>query len=133
MSNIQTYLLGALCVSSVMMWWFNTNLPIHIVQILNKLGLKKNNKTFWYSETPIELWTQHDYVNWKMRSLPAWLDELTACTGCFSMHVSFWFALLLVSFNIYNCASFSFFLLAWLGWPYISNVTLALLKKLQKH
>jgi hypothetical protein len=25
------------------------------------------------------------------------------------------------------------FLLAWLGWPYISNLNLAILKKLNKH
>ena len=133
MSNIELYITGALCVSSMMMWWFNTNLPIHIVQILKWAGFKKNDKDFWESDTPINLWTQMDFTHWKMRSLPAWLDELTACPGCLSMHLSFWTALCVTILTWRGYESLILFLLAWLGWPYISNVALAFLKKLQKH
>jgi hypothetical protein len=133
MSNIEIYILGSFCVSSMMMWWFNTNLPIHIVQILKKAGLKKNDKEFWEADTPIHLWTQMDFTHWKMRSLPAWLDELTSCPGCLSMHLSFWTSLLITSLTYHGYESLTLFLLAWLGWPYISNVALAFLKKLNKH
>ena len=133
MSNIELYITGALCVSSMMMWWFTTNLPIHIVQILKWLGFKKENKEFWESDTPIHLWTQMDFMHWKMRSLPAWLDELTSCPGCLSMHLSFWTALFVNVLTWHGYESLILFLLAWLGWPYISNVALAFLKKLQKH
>ena len=133
MSNIEIYILGSFCVSSMMMWWFTTNLPIHVVQILKWLGFKKENKEFWESDTPIHLWTQMDFTHWKMRSLPAWLDELTSCPGCLSMHLSFWTALFVTVLTWHGYESLILFLLAWLGWPYISNVALAFLKKLQKH
>jgi hypothetical protein len=133
MSNTQLYIMGALCVSSMMMWWFNTNLPIHIVQILKLCGFKKKDTAFWYSETPIELWTALDFNNWKMKNIPGWLDELTSCPGCLSMHLSFWTALFFTTLTWNGYESFLFFLLAWLGWPYISNLALAILKNLQKH
>ena len=133
MSKIEIYLLGSLCVSSMMLWWFTTNLPIHVVQILHWLGLKKNDKAFWESDTPIHLWTQMDFNNWKMRSIPAWLDELTACPGCLSMHLSFWTSLLLTALTWTGYDSLLLFLLAWLGWPYIANLNLAILKKLNSH
>lgn len=131
MSNTQIYVMGALCVSSMMMWWFNTNLPIHIAQIIKWLGYKNTDKTFWYSDTPIHLWTESDFNDWKMRSLPAWLDELTSCPGCMSMHLSFWTSLFLNTITWNGYESFVLFLLAWLGWPYIANLALALLKKIQ--
>ena len=133
MSNIEIYILGSICVNSMMMWWFNTNLPIHIVQVLKKLGLKKDDKEFWESDTPIHLWTQMDFSQWKMRSIPAWLDELTSCPGCFSMHLSFWTAAFFTVLTWKGYDSFVLFLLAWLGWPYITNVALAFLKKLNKY
>jgi len=133
MSNIEIYILGSICVSSMMMWWFNTNLPIHIVQVLKKLGFRKSDKEFWASDTPIHLWTQMDFSHWKMRSIPAWLDELTSCPGCLSMHLSFWTASLFTALTWKGYDSFVLFLLAWLGWPYITNVALAFLKKLNKH
>lgn len=133
MSYIELYIMGALCVSSMMMWWFNTNLPIHVVQILKWIGFKKNDKEFWESDTPINLWTQLDYNNWKMRVLPGWLDELSSCPGCLSMHLSFWTALSMTALTWQGYQSFILFLLAWFGWPYISNVALAVLKKLQSH
>ena len=113
------------------MWWFNTNLPIHIAQIAKWLGYKKNDKNFWYSDTPIHLWTDSDLNDWKMRSLPAWLDELTSCPGCMSMHLSFWTSLFFNIITWRGTESFVLFTLAWLGWPYIANLALALLKKIQ--
>lgn len=133
MSNIELYITGALCVSSMMMWWFTTNLPIHIVQLLKLFGFRKNDKEFWKSDTPIDLWTQMDFTHWKMRSLPAWLDELTSCPGCLSMHLSFWTSVLINTLTWHGYESFVLFLLAWLGWPYIANLALASLKKLNKH
>lgn len=133
MSPIETYLVGSLCVCSMMLWWFTTNLPIHVVQIIKLLGYRKDDKSFWESDTPIELWTQMDLQDWKIRNLPSWLDELSSCPGCLSMHLSLWTSVLFNLVNVYNCRSFSFFLLAWLGWPYISNLALYTLKKLQKN
>ena len=133
MSKLELYILGSFCVSSMMMWWFTTNLPIHVVQILHWSGFKKDNKEFWESDTPIHLWTQFDFSQWKMRSIPAWLDELTSCPGCFSMHLSFWTSLVFYILTWTGPDSFILFLLAWLGWPYISNLNLAILKKLNKH
>lgn len=132
MSNIEIYCFGALCVSSMMMWWFNTNLPIHLVQLLKLSGFKKNDDSFWKSETPIELWSDMDYNQWKLNSLPAWLDELTGCPGCLSMHFSFWTSLFINTLTWHGYESVVLFLFAWLGWPYISNVSLAILKKIQK-
>jgi hypothetical protein len=133
MNKLEIYILGSFCVSSMLMWWFTTNLPIHIVQILKWAGFKKHNKEFWESDTPIHLWTQFDFTQWKLRSLPAWLDELSSCPGCLSMHVSFWTSLLFTALTWTGYDSFVLFALAWLGWPYIANFNLALLKKLNTH
>jgi hypothetical protein len=128
--NIILYLQGAMIVSSLMMWWFNTNLPIHVVQLLKYFGYKRNNEAFWASSTPIELWTNLDLADWKQRHIPAWLDELTECPGCLSNYISFVTA---IGVSCLCSQSPAFFILAWLGWPYISNVALAVLKKLQRH
>lgn len=133
MSKLEIYILGSICVSSMMMWWFTTNLPIHVVQILKCLGFKTDDKKFWESDTPIHLWTQFDFNEWKMKNIPGWLDELTSCPGCLSMHLSFWTALLFSILTWTGYDSLILFLLAWLGWPYIANFNLALLKKLNKH
>lgn len=133
MNNTEIYILGSLVVSSIMMWWFNTNLPIHVVYIIKKLGYKSYDKHFWKSDTPIELWTKVDLNEWKQRHLPAWLDELSECPGCLSMHISFWTALFFTILTWHGFESLVLFLLAWGGWPYIGNVALAFLKKLQKN
>ena len=130
MRDIQTYICGSLVVGSIMMWWFNTNLPIHVVQILKLVGFNKNKPEFYQSETPIEYWTKVDFDNWKQVNIPAWLDELTACPGCLSMHISFWTALF---FTLLAKENILFFFLAWGGWPYIGNYLLAKLKSIQTH
>lgn len=118
------YCMGAMSVSSMMMWWFNTNLQIHIVQILHAIGYKKHNMIYWVSDTPMHVWTKQDLLQWKSSSLPAWLEELTECPGCMSMHFSFWFALVVTACTWTGYQSLAFFLLAWTGWPYIANLAL---------
>jgi hypothetical protein len=124
------YLAGSFIVGSIMMWWFNTNLPIHVVQILKLAGFNKSKPEFYSSDTPIEFWTKVDFDEWKMKQLPVWLDELLACPGCLSMHISFWVALFITLLAKHDAL---FFFLAWGGWPYISNYYLVKLQKLQKH
>jgi hypothetical protein len=131
MSSIAQYFIGSLIVSSWLMWWFTTNLQIHLVQLLHGLGYKKSDSEFWDVGTPIHLWTKADLDNWKLKSLPAWLDELTSCPGCLSMHISFWTALFLSALTVLS-DKLTFFLLAWFSWPYISNFNLSILKKLNK-
>ena len=118
------YITGALVCSSIMMYWFNTNLPVHIVQILHAAGYRRNDPEFWQSDTPIELWTRGDLNNWKFRTLPAWLDELTECHGCFSFHVAFWVSSSCTLLTWHGHDSLVLFVLACGGWPYISNYAL---------
>ena len=124
MSFTFLYITGSLIVSSIMMWWFNTNLPIHVVQLLHMLGYKKDDESFWYSETPIEFWTKTDLDAWKIRVLPAWLDELSACPGCLSMHISFWVSIFITLITWQGYTSVVFFFTAWGGWPYLGNLAL---------
>ncbi len=131
MSEALVYLYGSFMVSSIMMWWFHTNLPIHLVQIIKKLGYKKQDEMFWSSPTPISLWTKVDLDTWKMNNLPAWLDELLACPGCLSMHISFWCACFITSISKNVDNPLLFFFLAWGGWPFLSNIFLLVLKKLK--
>lgn len=126
---IFVYIAGALTCCSIMMYWFRTNLPVHIVQIINKLGYKKNDPLFWASDTPIELWTRVDYNDWKFKSLPSWLDELSECPGCLSFHVAFWVSLVCMLLTWQGYASFVLFVLACGGWPYISNYALCKLNQ----
>lgn len=130
MNTMFEYLAGSLMVSSIMMWWFNTNLPIHVIQILKLIGFNKNKPEFYQSETPVEFWTKVDLDEWKMKHMPPWLDELLSCPGCLSMHISFWTSVFVTVLSKNNAL---FFFLAWGGWPYISNYLLAKLQKLQKH
>lgn len=131
MTNLEVYIGGALTVSSMLMCWFNTNLPIHIVHVLKILGWRKHDTKIWESDTPIEFWTKVDLTSWKQRVLPAWLDELTECPGCLSVHFSFWFALFISAITWRGAESFVLFVLACGGWPYISNIALAKLKASQ--
>lgn len=111
------------------MWWFNTNLPIHVAYMCRRLGVKKSDPEFWESPTmtPMQYWTKTDFDAWKIRAVPAWLDELTSCPGCLSMHISFYCALFITCAMPRDPYSVLFFFLAWGGWPYIGNY---LLKKL---
>lgn len=131
MNDITNYIMGSFVVSSIMMWWFNTNLPIHVVQIAKKLGYRKKDSQFWYSDTPLELWTKVDLDTWKMRVLPPWLDELSSCPGCLSMHISFWVSAFTTLITWHGPSSLVFFFFAWGGWPYLSNLFLSILKKIK--
>lgn len=128
---IIAYLIGTLGTSSIMMWWFKTNIHIHILQLLKWIGFKRKNETFWHSETPIEFWTQEDLDMWKLENYPAWLDELTSCKGCFSFHIAFWSALITTVFVWSGPASLIFTLSSIVSWPYLMNYNLAKLNQLE--
>jgi hypothetical protein len=133
MSPFEIYLCGALSVSSVLMWWFTTNLQIHVFQVIKFLGYKKNDPSFWDcgSGLGMEFWTKIDCANWMARVLPGWLGELLSCPGCLSMHVSLWLAAFFTVMTWHGWNSVVFFFLAWGGWPFLANVALATLEKIK--
>lgn len=120
------WLLGCAIVGSILMWWFNTSLPVHILEILRMLGYRRKNTEFWSVpvvegvRNDLADFTKQDLQAWMQDHLPAKLAELLSCPGCFSAHASFWVAagmqLFLPAYSI------PFFLACWFGWPCISSV-----------
>lgn len=113
------WIIGFLCSSSILMWWFRTGLPIHVFQFIKKLGYKKKDDEFWASDTPIDLWTRADFEEFAAFKLGL-LGELLLCPGCLSAHISL--AVGAVTAWAFQC----WWLLPvfWLSWPYPLNLAL---------
>lgn len=132
-SNAFLFIVGAFIVGSWLMWWFNTNLPIHVLQIIRALGYRKNDKEFWSKNESIEGiddtftldlndFASEDFNGWMEARSPGWLAELLSCPGCLSMHLSFWIAIIaqLVTWQFNPIL----FLACWWAWPSMGNLIL---------
>jgi hypothetical protein len=121
---------GCLVAASIMMWWFNTSIGVHILEIIRWVGVKKKNAYFWSVPVDGDLrndladFTKADFDDWLFDKLHSKLAELLTCPGCFSAHVSFWVAL--ASQVITQTCSLELFLASWLGWPVLVNILLNL-------
>lgn len=136
MNDIVLFVVGALSASSVMMWWFDTSLRIHILEIIRWLGYKKHDTNYWCVKQDIGIdepfkndladWTPSDFDIWISEHLPSKLAELISCPGCFSLHVSYCVAalaqLITWQFNpiLFVCCVFA--------WPWLIRASLKLIK-----
>lgn len=137
--HIVTWIVGCLIVSSILMWWFNTNLKLHLLTLLAAFYRRKN-KEFWSVPMsvdsdgedffiPIDVadFTEPEFEEWTAKHTHPLLAELLSCPGCLSAHVSFWVAvcaqLVLWSFNPV------LFVCCWLGWPAVANILLNMTKR----
>ena len=80
------YILGLLSAASLVMAWFDSGLPIHIFEFLDKIELlPAMNEDSWTEMLSWQDWADRANIN-----LPAFLGELLTCRVCFSFHMSFW-------------------------------------------
>jgi hypothetical protein len=125
------WLAGLTITYSILMWWFSTALPVHLLELLRFMGIKRKNADFWSVPLPgglrndLAYFTRKDVEEWMQSHLPSKIKELLSCPGCMSAHVSFWTAAALQLFLPQY--SLPFFLACWLGWP--GAATLVLPKK----
>ena len=117
------YAVGLLAVSSLLMAWFGSGLPLHVADLLRLVFpeselLKEVTQDFVASGK--EDWV----VAVETRSMAyAWwvqlLVELLFCRICLSFHASFWCSLIL---TLVTPATWVLIPVAVLTWPYLVNV-----------
>ena len=134
-SKVLFWAVGAGATSSILMWWFRTRLPIHVLEVLKVSLFWTKSSSFWVRsqeiggktfEVPLNNFSSSDFEKWVEDKAGKHVAELFSCPGCLSAHVSFWVALtgqLLVGFDSL------LFISCWLTWPVISNAFLVYLKK----
>lgn len=122
------WVVGCFAAASIMMWWFNTALGVHLLELVRWLGFKKKNAHFWSVPVDNDLrndlsdFTKSDFDDWLFDKLNPKLAELLTCPGCLSAHVSFWVAALIqVLLPTY---SLELFLASCLSWPVLVNILL---------
>ena len=84
MNTEYVYLLGALAASSLAMAWFQSGLPIHVLQLAGWLfRWRKGDAAFWNG-------IEEDWELALTVAYPNLLTELLTCPVCLSFHISFW-------------------------------------------
>lgn len=114
------YIVGALAVSYALMVWFHTGFALHLVDVLQGLGIKAE---WWDTYDEVEPATKgqlDDYLVSKLGYLPMWL-ELLCCPVCLSFHLSY-----ILAIAMCLCTNLSWWLVpaAVAGWPALSNIIL---------
>lgn len=116
-TTLALYLIGIAITASLLMAWFNTPLPIHVLYRLKALGWKKQDSTFWSTLNPEweSTWLDFENVmNDTENGIPAWLCALVQCKYCFSFHIAFWVSLVLAI--TFSCG-WEFVALSTFSWP----------------
>jgi hypothetical protein len=138
LTDVLILVAGAYITSSWMMWWFNTSLQIHILEVLRWMGWRKNDTQYWSAEVvpgfpkvDLNKWTRKEFEDW-VHSKNTYLAELVTCPGCFSFHVAFWVSLVLNLLCLFKY-DLSFervlvFILGWFAWPSFANKYLKSIK-----
>jgi hypothetical protein len=115
-TDILYLLAGGPAVATVMMWWFKTELPVHVFGILRTLGWRRR-PDFWPQDFPAVPITRSEWEIWINTACPT-LGELLTCPGCFSFHASYLMAVLL-----WGCLhpAWPMVVVGVLTWPYLAN------------
>lgn len=82
-AELQTYAVGCLAAASLLLAWFHSGLPIHVIRLLRITGWNKDRNDFW--DTLNSDWQTALNVYY-----PNLLSELLTCPVCLSFHISFW-------------------------------------------
>lgn len=113
------YCLGCLAAMSLAMAWFCSALPIHLTEILKKLGWHSDDPEFWENMFTWQQWA--DTINiWH----PNLLTELITCRVCLSFHISFWIGAI-----IYCLCPVAWYFpgITAVTWPILINISLNIL------
>lgn len=118
------YVLGCLAVSSALMAWFGSGLPIHVLYMLKRVGYAKGSD-MWNT---LGEWTStwDDFSVAAAAYMPPFIGELITCPVCLSFHISFWLAL---AIWVFAPVPFVFVIAATCTWPILSNALKSLVVK----
>lgn len=100
--------------------WTQSNLPIHLFEILRFTGWRKDAEDFWPAPGAMTDWTRLDFVTWSALKLPPLLADLINCPVCMSYHISFWTsAAMAAALSFFPIGGWQWLLIpaGTLGWP----------------
>lgn len=120
------YIIGVLAVASLLMAWFHTELMVHLIHILRRLGWRKNTD-FWDQIPEFET-TKEDLDNYLaiFGKYPL-INDLFSCPICLSFHISLWTA---VAMYFLCDTSIAFAIGQVMSYPIIANIILKIKEKL---
>lgn len=113
------YIVGMLTAASLLLAWFQSGLPYHVLGLLEKLGWNKEHPSFWHAVR--EKWDDALNVYY-----PNLLSELLSCPVCLSFHVSFWIGV--GSLFIASDLCLWYPIVTALSWPILINILLSKVK-----
>lgn len=124
------YIIGLQIVTSLLMAWFMSGLPTHVLSAAGRLlpAVERHYLTaLRLSDPNLSVLEAMNIVVADSSSVVRLLVELLSCRICLSFHVSFWVSL---AMWLCNDLPILFIPAATLSWPYLANL---LLTKLTNH
>lgn len=125
---IYEYIIGLLIISSLLLAWFNSDLPVHVFHFLRRLGWR-NEPGFWEAIPEFETDRQRlfDYLVIDGR-LPLLVD-LLSCRVCFSFHAALWVSVVMFLFTGIGCTQA---IAQALSYPILANFIINFYNRTQK-
>lgn len=130
---ITAYIIGALITASLLIAWFYSSLPLHVLYMLKRLHLLQLQEEALWDMCPE--FVAGD-INWQelliMGLKPSWFNnmivDLLSCKICLSFHIGFWTSTVisLILFYGFIACPVVFFLIpaATFSYPILSNLIL---------
>lgn len=112
---ISTYLVGLFAATSLLLAWFHSGLPIHVISVLKLFAFRRDDEDFWS--------TLHS--DWQLALniyYPNLLSELLTCPVCLSFHVSFWVGVASFLLDLELTLVYPF--ITAVSWPVLANLIL---------
>lgn len=84
-----------LCITSWLMLWFRSSMPVSVTKTLRLLGYRKHHVDFWPDEIEYRFWIRSQWQNWlgmHMGGELTWIESkafyLAQCPFCMALHLS---------------------------------------------
>lgn len=113
--SITAYVIGLFAATSLLLAWFHSGLPIHVIGFLRIFGFRKNDTDFWTT-------LDSDWQTALNVYYPNLLSELLTCPVCLSFHVSFWVGV--ASFLLDSELTLVYPFITAVSWPVLANLIL---------
>lgn len=113
---ISIYIVGLLAATSLLLAWFHSGLPFHVLGMLRHVAKwRKTDDEFWAALNNDWQVTLNVYY-------PNLLSELLTCPVCLSFHASFWVGV--VSFLLEPELTIVYPFITAFSWPILANIML---------
>lgn len=109
------YATGLFAATSLLLAWFHSGLPIHVIGFLRIFGFRKNDTDFWAT-------LDSDWQTALNVYYPNLLSELLTCPVCLSFHASFWVGV--ASFLLDSELTLVYPFITAVSWPVLANLIL---------